>query len=287
MSDNTAEGRPWSDQEIDLTLESYFRMLTLELAGERLNKAEENRRLQDQIGRSRGAIEFKHCNITAVLEYLGMQTIEGYRPRSNFQGALIEGIGRYLGRNPRLFSDGPQPSALSPKRVAEERALILEPPPVLSELLGVPNELRPLVRKFDAAERDARNRALGKLGEERIFNFEQERLRAEGRQDLASKVRWVSEEDGDGAGYDILSFDRSGSERLLEVKTTNGGVRSPFFLSENERNFSLEREDAFRLVRVYNFQRGPHAFEIEPPLARHLHLRPVNWRADFGAAPSN
>jgi hypothetical protein len=47
---------------------------------------------------------------------------------------------------------------------------------------------------------------------------------------LARKVRWVAAEDGDGAGYDVLSFDQAGRERLLEVKTTNGSARTPFFL---------------------------------------------------------
>jgi len=32
---------------------------------------------------------------------------------------------------------------------------------------------------------------------------------------LAHKVRWVSEEDGDGAGYDILSFNPLGQERFI------------------------------------------------------------------------
>ena len=54
------------------------------------------------------------------------------------------------------------------------------------------------------------------------------------RPDLARKVRWVAVEDGDGAGYDILSFNSSGHELLIEVKTTNGGPATPFFLSRNE-----------------------------------------------------
>ena len=93
------------------------------------------------------------------------------------------------------------------------------------------------MRKFDPALRDARNRQLGKQGEERIFLSEQAGLHAAGRADLARKVRWVSEEDGDGAGYDIRSYNPSGIERLIEVKTTTGHKATPFFLSENERAF--------------------------------------------------
>ncbi|WP_182085960.1 DUF3883 domain-containing protein [Aureimonas sp. ME7] len=71
------------------------------------------------------------------------------------------------------------------------------------------------MKKFDPALRDARNRALGRKGEERIFLDEKASLRAAGRADLPCAVRRVSEEDGDGAGYDIRSFDLAGRERLI------------------------------------------------------------------------
>jgi hypothetical protein len=110
---------------------------------------------------------------------------------------------------------------------------------------------------------------------------EQASLRAAGRTDLARKVRWVSAEDGDGAGYDIRSFDGAGRERLIEVKTTIGHRTTPFFLSENERAFSEERADAFRLVRLYDFARQPRAFELTPPLDKVVQLRAATWRAQF------
>lgn len=83
-------------------------------------------------------------------------------------------------------------------------------------------------RKYDVAERDARNRALGKAGEELVFYHERSSLRQAGREDLADKVRWTASEDSDGYGYDIASFEANGRERLIEVKTTNGWERTPF-----------------------------------------------------------
>ena len=41
---------------------------------------------------------------------------------------------------------------------------------------------------------------------------------------LAARVDRVSETRGDGLGYDVLSFETSGRERLIEVKTTNYGA---------------------------------------------------------------
>ncbi len=77
------------------------------------------------------------------------------------------------------------------------------------------------------------------------------------RADLARRVRWVADLDGDGAGYDVLSFEPGGDERLLEVKTTNGSARTPFFLSRNECTVAAERPDAWRLYRVHLFAEGP------------------------------
>ncbi len=94
----------------------------------------------------------------------------------------------------------------------------------------IPSTLQRLIRKFDPVERDHRNRSLGKAGEAFVLHLEQQRLEESERSDLAGKVRWVAEQDGDGAGYDIFSFDPSGSELLIEVKTTNGAARTPFYL---------------------------------------------------------
>src|SRR5262249_3462908 len=145
----------------------------------------------------------------------------------------------------------------------------------------LPPALQRLIRKFDPALRDARNRALGLQGEERIFLHERSTLRSLGRLDLSNRVRWVAQEDGDGAGYDILSFTPEGQEKLLEVKTTVGKRLTPFFLTQNERTMSEERPDAFRIVRLFDFARFPRAFELHPPLENSVIMRPHVYRATF------
>lgn len=111
--------------------------------------------------------------------------------------------------------------------------------------------LERLVRKFDPAERDFRNRQLGTSGEEFVFNIEQRRLIELDRPDLARKVRRTAKEDGDGAGYDIRSYEPDGKERLIEVKTTPGAAKTPFFLTRNEVGVATERADAWHLYRVH------------------------------------
>ena len=98
---------------------------------------------------------------------------------------------------------------------------------------------------------------------------------------LAKKIRWISEEDGDGAGYDILSFDEKGKERFLEVKTTVGSDTTPFYITRNELSLSSERPEAFRLCRVFDFSIRPRMFELAPPLADFVHLSPLSYEASF------
>ncbi|KFG89889.1 hypothetical protein BV98_002303 [Sphingobium herbicidovorans NBRC 16415] len=279
MAGSDSRGSDWSDQEIDLIVADYFAMLQMELAGQTFVKSHRNMALQQLISRSHASIEFKHGNISAVLERLGLPTIKGYRPRENFQGALIEGVGRYLGTPGR-----PEALVAFSEAVAVETPVMLpivDAPPLSHVEKPSTRPLERLVRKFDPAVRDARNRSLGLRGEERAFHAERERLSAVGREDLARKVRWVSQEDGDGAGYDIRSYAHDGQERLLEVKTTLGHARTPFYLSSNELAFSQERPEAFKLLRVYDFARSAKAFELEPPLTDHVALLPTAYRASF------
>jgi hypothetical protein len=279
MTEIDPTGSDWSDHEIDLIVADYFDMLQLERLGRPYVKAERNRAMQELTGRSRGSIEFKHQNISAVLYKLGLDWISGYKPMANYQKALLGGIERYLDYKAEVFIP---PLEVTISGVAEDGELFIEEPPKIAQPTADPEPLVRLVRKFDPAARDARNRKLGKSGEERVFFSERTRLKVEGREDLAKKVRWVSEEDGDGAGYDILSYTAAGAKRLLEIKTTVGSQTTPFYLSENERLLSIECPDEFRLLRLYEFNRGPKAFQLAPPLESSVILSPANYKASFG-----
>jgi hypothetical protein len=277
MASTDPRGTDWSDRDVDLIVADYFVMLRMELAGQRFVKSHRNAALQELTGRSRQSIEYKHANISAVLERLGFPTIFGYKPRRKFQGALIDGVARYLASN-----DGVTFQILAQDYDDEPSdALIFEAPPLHIVEPPAPPQLNRLVRKYDPAERDARNRALGVKGEERVLFAERHRLLSINREDLARKIRWVAQEDGDGAGYDIKSFEANGAERLIEVKTTVGSARTPFYLSRNELAFSEERPEAFKLVRLYDFARTPKAFEMVPPLSGHVHLQPITYQASF------
>ncbi|WP_417809744.1 DUF3883 domain-containing protein [Thioclava sp.] len=271
----------WSDIENDMIVAGYFAMLSDELSGRRYNKAAQNRSLQDQIGRSRGSIEFKMCNISAALRGFGLPTIKGYAPRFNFQMSLAEAAARWLARNPEweMALHGKAQRGLAeaaPLFIGVAPTLRNAPPP--DEL----EQMQRIARRFDAVGRDERNRALGYAGEERVFHHERATLTQYGRNDLAARVRWVSKEDGDGLGYDIASFTPEGHDRLIEVKTTNGWERTPFHISRNELEVAEERREHWHLLRVYEFARDPKAFELRPPLQAHVSLTATSFQASFG-----
>jgi hypothetical protein len=270
------EHKDWTDEELDLIVADYFLMLGDEASGVHYNKAEHNRLLRSHIDRSKGSIEFKHQNISAVLLELGLPRIKGYLPAANYQNAIIVAIDRYLSQNPIALHPEYAVSGLT-----ERPSLFIGTPPALLPIVPRKPDIERLVRKFNPVERDFRNRKLGREGEELVFHFERQRLQQLDRPDLAKKIRWISEELGDGAGYDILSFDGKGKERLIEVKTTVGSETTPFYITRNKLSLSSERPDAFRLCRVFEFSVHPRMFELNPPLDKLVHLSPLSYEASF------
>ena len=275
---------PWTDEENDLIVADYFAMLADDIAGRPYNKSEHRRALMPRLrNRSEASIEFKHRNISAVLQGLGEDWLRGYRPAFNFQTALEDAVARWLALNPDWLRRAPGERQTDAAGMQETAPLWVGPPPTLSNR-PPPQELEKMLgiaRRFDAAGRDERNRALGRAGEALALAHERAVLTGAGRGDLAREVRWVSEEEGDGAGYDIASFTPAGQARLLEVKTTRGWDRTPFYISRNEFAVSEARREDWRLLRLWNFSREPKAFELAPPLDRHVSLMPTVYQASF------
>jgi len=107
----------------------------------------------------------------------------------------------------------------------------------------------------DYADKDARNRDLGLAGEKLIFKYEKERLVNAGHEDLAGQVSHISVIEGDGAGYDIRSYNEDGSVRYIEVKTTKGDDMTGFYMSVNEVEFSDAHPNNYHLYRVYEYDK--------------------------------
>lgn len=268
-------GQNWNEFEVALCVDAYFEHLELDLAGKTFVKTHLYRDLAAKTGRSIKSIERKFQNISAVLDKLGRPWIKGLAPLANYQHLLADVIGA-RGSKLRSLDILPEYDGLQ-----ETSLYVGDPPTRISQREALPAYMKELVRKFDPVERDMRNRALGEEGERLVFNNEKSKLRLGGRKDLAKNVRWIAKEEGDGAGYDILSFDDRGEVRYIEVKSTTGGDRTPFFITRNELAFANAKRENYHLLRLYDFRRLPQAFEIHGELEKFIRLSTETYRADF------
>lgn len=272
---------PWSLAEVRVAVADYKRMLVQELSGQKYNKTHHRRALQKLLdGRSDGSIERKHQNISAILLELECPYIIGYKPLGNYQALLFEVVVEVLVNDP-IFDKAAQHASDQPAVVpmGVDFNSWLEPVPqrsLISETAAPPTFR---ASKRDYVAREARNRALGLAGEELVLSYEQQRLERSGFGALAGKVEHVSVKQGDGVGYDILSFETDGRERFIEVKTTAFAKATPFYVSRNEVEFSKMTSERYHLYRLFEFRTKPRMFHLNGDMRNHLRLDPVTYLA--------
>ncbi|MBG6078085.1 DUF3883 domain-containing protein [Polaromonas sp. CG_9.11] len=275
----------WSREEVEAIVADYLHMLTMELAGQHFNKTQHRRWLQGKLnGRSDASIEFKHCNISAAMMDLGFPSIRGYQRRSNYQALLAIVAEEQVRGKPTLDQvalAAVQQPAVAPTQT-DFTKVKSEAPRKQHHAKEAANPLLFRAVKRDYLEREAQNRSLGLAGEAFVVQFEHWRLAGIGQHRLADRVEHVSVSKGDGLGYDVLSFDSDGKERLIEVKTTTFGRDTPFFVSRGELALSQGAKDQFHLYRLFEFRQSPRLFDLPGALDQHCLLDPVTYRASFG-----
>lgn len=278
-----ASGQNWSNNEIEAIVADYMQMLTLELAGQRYNKSAHRKALRHLLsGRSDSSVELKHRNISAALLDLGCVWIPGYKPLPNYQQALANAVENWLLQNQqfdRIALAAVEQPAVEPALI-DFATLITEPPQRnlrAAEPVSRYGYQRREGAKRDYVAREARNTALGQAGEALVLKFEHFRLAAAGQSQLADRVEHVAQTRGDGLGYDILSFETSGEERFIEVKTTAFAKETPFFASRNEVEFARDVRHQFHLYRLYEFRKMPRLFDLIGPIEAHCLLDPISY----------
>lgn len=271
-------GQPWTGFEIEATVRAYFEMLDLEVRGVRYTKVDIVRDLQRLMpARSTVAIERKFQNISAVLDEVGEASIEGYKPLPHYQRELRRVVLARLDRDERVaealesFGAAAVPAA-QPSPLATTDVLVA--PPHSGQRRSVNRTSVGLTGSPASALRDFRQHELGVAGERWVLDLEREYLRRSGRRDLASLVRWVAREDGDGLGYDIQSFRETGQERLIEVKTTNMGPLTPFYITRWEVEVSRRESQSYSLYRVHGFNRDPRIYVLDGNVEERARLEP-------------
>lgn len=130
----------------------------------------------------------------------------------------------------------------------------------LSTTEQVPSLKPSLVNYLENAEE---NKRLGDKGEQWVLSYERDRLIDAGKEKLASKIRHIASEKGDGAGFDIESFNEDGSIKFIEVKTTKGKFAQPFYITRSELEKSRQEKQSYSLYRVYDYDESTDTAKLE------------------------
>lgn len=258
--------RDWSREEVEATVQDYFSMLSSWLAGTPFSKAAHRRALQAVLNeRSEDAVEYKYRNISAVLVDADFPYLPGLAPLFNYQALLAEVVGDRLPRASELLevagADADAPIVVP--EVEDILAVMTKPPKPNPQEQGFREPRYPAVKlPTNYVEREAQNRSLGLAGERFVINFERARLIQAGQERLAGKIEHTSLARGDHEGYDVLSYEETGAERLVEVKTTKYGSETPFFVSRNELHVSGTRPREYQLYRLFEFKAAPRLYTL-------------------------
>ncbi len=273
----------WSEIEVELIVADYFQMLHEEICGKKVNKTTHRNALIPLLNnRNDGSVEYKHRNISAALINLGLPYINGYKPMWHYQKLIDEKIYQYLSVNRAAEKDF--------NAFAYQKLEILKPKIEFSHWLEAPPErtfvseptveyYKPIKRNY--LEIEQKNRSIGETGEQLVFDYEKWRLNNAGQPKLAREVKWISRDDGDGAGFDILSKNLHGEDIFIEVKSTTLGKDTPIFFSKTENDFSNEKKEAFHLYRVFELKKQPKMFMNNGSFQNMCSMEAINFKGFF------
>lgn len=273
----------WTHEEVEIIVDEYFGMLTKELLDIPYNKSEVRKRILPLLkSRSEGSIEFKNRNISAVLARIGQPYIRGYLPAYNYQKILLEDVVlSHLIQKPEIegsfkfFAE----SSPTPRELIFED--MLEEQPKMEAILNEPELVYRSPIKINYVEREQANQNIGKSGENIVLQYERWRLIKAGKEGMADKIEWVSQTQGDGLGFDILSRNTNGTDRYIEVKSTKLTKEAPFYFSSLEYDFSKRNSSNFFLYRIFNLRTDPKLFIANGAYDMFCNIKATQYKGAF------
>lgn len=276
-------GSEWSRVEVEAIVEDYFEMLAAQLTHLPYNKTAHRRALRPKLSdRSDQSIEFKHMNISAVILDLGFPYITGYKRRSNYQALLAEVVTSRLAEDGRLLTAAAADAdhLIVVPEVQDILAVLTDRPKSAAREGAVSDSAAGFVRlTTNYIEREARNRSLGTAGEAFVLNYERARLISAGMERLAANVEHTAKVRGDQEGYDVLSFEETGAERFIEVKTTKYGIDTPFYVTRNEVAVSEKHASRYQVYRLFSFRESPRLYTLPGAIGETCRLSAANFVA--------
>jgi len=134
-------------------------------------------------------------------------------------------------------------------------------------------------RFVDYVAQHKRNKHIGYIGEEIVRLHEL----ANCPPAYIEKIVHSPSMEGDGLGFDILSYDENGSKKYIEVKATKGSVNQPFFISGTELERSKVEGKQYFLYRLYNVDEDnmtADCFIIQGDLSKYC-INPTEYEVTF------
>lgn len=136
------------------------------------------------------------------------------------------------------------------------------------------------ISKIDYVQKQKTNIVIGYTGEKQVLEYERKRL--SNYPDLQRQIKWQSQE-SDAIGYDILSYDKDGTERQIEVKSTNAqpSDKFHFVLTENERQHALKLTN-YWIYYVFSIDNQPTIYKIKNPFKDDLvQIEPIKYKVNI------
>ncbi|QFR70105.1 DUF3883 domain-containing protein [Companilactobacillus paralimentarius] len=143
------------------------------------------------------------------------------------------------------------------KSVNKDMILIENPTQIPTNLeITKPKNLGNTKRKPDYINNLERNTKQGLEGEELVIKNQIDILSKDSKlKEYVDQIKHLSVDEGDGAGYDILSFKKDTKNEILEhyieVKSTKSGIETPFFMSSNELEVARTKGKQYSIYRLY------------------------------------
>jgi hypothetical protein len=154
-------------------------------------------------GRTKGSIERKHQNISAVLIEAGYPYVDGYKPLRNYQALLreivLDRLSMALELQRATAGAVERPVERAPW-VTDILSVLVPPPEHWERDVGSKDRLVHSSKGVgkDYLEIESRNRSLGVAGEMLVLEYEHARLWKAGKKDLADRIEHVSATRWDG-----------------------------------------------------------------------------------------
>lgn len=137
---------------------------------------------------------------------------------------------------------------------------------------------------IDYAEQQRISQKIGDRGEELVLMSEIQKVKEWGLPaEMVEQVRRVSLE-SDDYGFDILSFDKDGNERYLEVKSTKQSKKDfSFILTRNEFEHAKAYGNNYSFVIVFDILNQPRIWYMGNPFLKEpykVNIQPTQYRVD-------